>query len=87
MILSSAAIRGASVVLGAILLFAAGLFFIVWLFDTPENILAKKRAKCDEAVTALLYSKEQVEVIRAGILVRQLDCSIGRRLLSTGAIP
>lgn len=65
----------------------AFVLFILFIGLDTENILAKKRAKCDEAVTALLYSKEQVEVIRAGILVRQLDCSIGRRLLSTGAIP
>lgn len=35
---------------------------------------------CDKAVEALLHSKDLVEVTRAGIIIRQVNCDIGRRL-------
>jgi hypothetical protein len=35
---------------------------------------------CDQAVDALLHSKELVEVTRAGIIIQQVNCGIGKRL-------
>jgi hypothetical protein len=35
---------------------------------------------CDQAVDALLHSKDLVEVTRAGIIVNYIPCGIGRRL-------
>lgn len=34
---------------------------------------------CDQAVTALLHSKDLVEVQRAGIVIRQVNCGIPNR--------
>lgn len=39
-----------------------------------------ERRLCDQAVEALLYSKELVEVQRAAALVHEIPCGIGRRL-------
>jgi hypothetical protein len=36
---------------------------------------------CDRAVDALLHSKDLVEVQRAGIIIREVNCGIGRRLM------
>jgi hypothetical protein len=35
---------------------------------------------CDQAVEALLHSKDLVEVTRAGIIIRTVNCGIGKRL-------
>ena len=35
---------------------------------------------CDQAVEALLHSKDLVEVTRAGIIIREIPCGIGMRL-------
>ena len=35
---------------------------------------------CDQAVEALLHSKDLVEVTRAGIIVQRANCGIGKRL-------
>jgi hypothetical protein len=35
---------------------------------------------CDAMVEALLHSKDLTEVTRAGIIVREIPCGIGRRL-------
>lgn len=40
----------------------------------PEVLL------CDQAVEALLHSKDLVEVTRAGIIVQAVNCGIGKRL-------
>jgi hypothetical protein len=34
---------------------------------------------CDQAVATLLHSKDQVEVVRAGIIVYEVGCGISRR--------
>lgn len=39
-----------------------------------------ERRLCDRAVDALLHSKDLVEVQRAGIIIREVNCGIGRRL-------
>jgi hypothetical protein len=39
-----------------------------------------ERRLCDQAVAALLHSRDLVEVERGRIIVRELNCSIGRRL-------
>lgn len=40
----------------------------------------KDRAACDEAVHQLLTTKDEVELQRDIFLIRELDCSIRRRL-------
>jgi hypothetical protein len=40
-----------------------------------------QRRLCDRAVDALLHSKDLVEVQRAGIIIREVNCGIGRRLV------
>jgi len=39
---------------------------------------------CDRAVDALLHSKDLVEVQRAGIIIREVNCGIWRRLVEDG---
>jgi hypothetical protein len=39
-----------------------------------------ERQLCDRAVDALLRSKDLVEVERAGIIIREVNCGIRRRL-------
>jgi hypothetical protein len=39
-----------------------------------------ERRLCDQAVEALLHSPDLVEVTRAAAIVREIPCSIGRRL-------
>ena len=55
-----------------------GLFVLFFTIPIPDQ--TKERALCDRAVTALLHSNDLVEVTRAGIIIRQLNCDIGRRL-------
>jgi hypothetical protein len=52
----------------------------VFALSEPSSQFTKARTLCDEAVTSLLYSKDMVEVIRGGLIVRQLDCGISKRL-------
>lgn len=53
-----------------------GLSYLV----SPGPHEAEERALCDRSVNALLTSPDLVEVTRAGIIVRTLNCGIGRRL-------
>jgi hypothetical protein len=55
-------------------------FMLVLVMPPIDNTWDKKVALCDQAVTALLYSKDLVEITRAGIIVRYLECSISKRL-------
>ena len=41
--------------------------------DAAENRL------CDQAVAALVHSKDAVEIQRAGIIIHEVGCAIGRR--------
>jgi hypothetical protein len=50
---------------------------VIWA--TTSYDAAASRA-CDLAVTALLHSKDLVEVQRSGILIHELDCAVGRRI-------
>lgn len=63
-------------VAGVAFIVGAALYAVVFLSTPPS----KERLACDRAVTSLLYSKDLAEITRAGILVRQLNCGIGRRL-------
>lgn len=45
-----------------------------------------ERRLCDHAVDALLHSKDLVEVERAGIIIREVNCGIGRRLIDEGNV-
>lgn len=67
--------------MGAILVicFGGGILLAVILADFGGDS-AKKRLLCDHAVDLLLHSDNLVEVTRAGIIIREVDCSIGRRL-------
>lgn len=58
---------------------AVAIFLLIVILSPTDDDLAA-RAKCDEAVGALLTSKDMVEVTRAGILVETLHCSVARRL-------
>lgn len=60
------------------LLAAGGVIILIELFAFPND--AAERALCDQAVPALLHSKDLVEVQRAGIIIHELNCAIGRRL-------
>ena len=46
-------------------------------FPSPSR---EEHALCDQAVAALVHSKDPVEIERAGIIIRELSCAIGRRL-------
>ena len=62
-------------------LLAGGLSTLVlWHVVPSRGQLAKRRALCDQAVSTLLKTGDLIELQRAGFLVRQLDCSITRRL-------
>jgi hypothetical protein len=74
-------IIGAGSILIVLALIAAPT--LIMLSRTDRSISETWRAKvalCDRAVDALVNSTELVEVTRAGIIIRELDCSIGRRL-------
>lgn len=59
---------------------AASLYLVATMPLGDGSTFQKRRALCDRAVAALLNSADLVEVTRAGIIIRRLDCSIGRRL-------
>lgn len=68
----------------------AGGFFIiaagtltgvsVWSIVGSVSTNPSRTQACDRAVHALLKSQEPVEVQRAGILIRELGCDVGRHL-------
>jgi hypothetical protein len=62
----------------AVVLAGAVALLVLAVRDSPSDIRA--RAVCDVQVERLLNSTDLVEVTRAGILVRKLDCSVRRRL-------
>ena len=64
----------------AVIAAAAGILIL----QLPFPSYRAERRLCDRAVDALLHSKDMVEVQRAGIVIREVDCSIGRRLTENG---
>jgi hypothetical protein len=48
-----------------------------WLIDGPDG---KARAMCDQMVERLFNATEATEVMRAGIIIERLNCSLRRRL-------
>ena len=74
--------RGAIVF--ATILGGAGM--ILWLIfnhvtlSLSDSISDPEVRLCDQAVDALLHSKDLVEVTRAGLIVNYISCGIGRRL-------
>ena len=60
-----------------------GVLVGLWLPINGRNDGAEHKL-CDRAVAALLHSKEPVEVERAGIIIRQVNCGIGQRLTENG---
>jgi hypothetical protein len=70
-----------------------GLFWLAVLGGAAASVLVlampfpadhAERRLCDRAVDALLHSKDLVEVERAGIIIREVNCAIGRRLIDEG---
>ena len=61
----------------AFTLLGAGTFAI--LFGLDSKPLPATRKACDRAVEVLLTSRDPVEPQRSGILIHELNCSIGRR--------
>ena len=60
------------------------LFFgLAWLvLSIPASGDAAVRAKCDQVVGMLLESRDPVELQRADMVIRHLDCDVRRRLQS-----
>jgi hypothetical protein len=81
---ASGLLSGFGLIFGALGVIFAGAGLAILLSDivtgAPEGSFARARAKRDEAVEALLYSKDLVEVTRAGVLIEQLNCGVRRRL-------
>ena len=59
----------------------AALAFIaaMWMWPWPP-VDTDARRLCDQTVASLLHSKDLVEVQRAGIIIREIPCSIGWRI-------
>lgn len=57
------------------------LYVVVWMsVADPDTQFARERRLCDREVAVLLNSRELVDVVRAAIVVNEVNCSIGRRL-------
>lgn len=63
-----------------ILLFAVPLVTFVVVVAIPSPGERQVTALCDEAVQALLVTRDAVELDRAKFLIRWFNCSIRRRL-------
>lgn len=61
---------------------AGAAFWLIIIVDFPGD--REEHALCDRAIDALVHSNDLVEVTRAGIIIRELNCSIGRRLRHDG---
>ena len=48
-----------------------------WLIDRPDG---KARAVCDQMVERLFNSNDSTEVMRAGLIIERLNCSVRWRL-------
>jgi hypothetical protein len=64
---------------GLLFAVAAASWALVLAVPFPSPSHAEHRL-CDQAVDALLHSKDLVEIERAGIIIREVNCGIGRRL-------
>ena len=64
--------------LAGTLMVGAGLSIAAMSFPFPSDDAARRL--CDQAVAALVRSKDSVEVERAGIIIHELNCEISRRL-------
>jgi len=51
---------------------------IALMLTSPQERAVKE--KCDEAVATLLQTGDRVELERVSILIRELRCSVARRL-------
>ena len=54
--------------------------FLVWVISLPWPNDKAASAACDRAVATLLDTHDAVDLMRADILIRDLNCSIRRRL-------
>ena len=54
--------------------------FMGWVISLPWPHEDAEHKLCDKQVPILITSKDLVDVVRAGIIVYQLNCGIGRRL-------
>jgi hypothetical protein len=70
----AAALLGAAIVI-------APTAIISYTTGRPVHFFSgAERRLCDQAVESLLHSPDLVEVTRAAAIVREMPCSIGRRL-------
>lgn len=60
-----------------------GLVFAVDSFMENSPSGQRGRAACDRYAQVLLHSTDLVEITRAGIIVREMSCSLRRRLPPT----
>lgn len=67
-------------VLAFTLLGVGSFVILLGLFGLDLKPFPATRKACDRAVEMLLTSRDPVELQRSGILIHELDCSIGRRL-------
>ena len=63
------------------LLFPLSVCTLVWLALWPLPLDTKLVQKCDAVVETILTTHDPIELQRAGILVRALDCDVRRRVL------
>ena len=54
----------------------AGMLLVALVVDHDDGAAGRL---CDQAVAALLHSKDPVELQRAGIIIHELSCGISRR--------
>jgi hypothetical protein len=61
-------------------LFAVAIWGVLyWTWDWPNRYSAERRL-CDQAVDALVHSKDPIELQRAGIIIPRLIAALGPRL-------
>jgi hypothetical protein len=78
--MTAAALRAYAPQLALGIAIAASLGLSIYAISLPFPGEPQEHALCDRAVDALLHSKELVEVTRAGIIIQQVNCGIGKRL-------
>jgi hypothetical protein len=57
-----------------------GLIAAIAIPPPQGSSLSRARAKCDEAVQAMLTTDDLVELQRSTFLIERLNCSVQRRL-------
>ncbi len=71
----------AAAVLGAVVVFAE----VHYVLSVYPRLHPERTRLCDREVAILLDSRDAIDLQRAGILIRELDCNVSRRLV--GRVP